>query len=435
MKLDTTYVRSFIPDELYASTEKDVLNAFNSLHDGTIKGSDFLGWLPGNPLSDETLERLLKKAKELQDAVDVLVVIGIGGSYLGAKAAMDALSPYFNDESVEVLFAGHHISAAYLEELSAYLKNKHFAINVISKSGTTTEPALAFRVLKRLLIEKVGPKKAQSLIVATTDPERGALRTLADQEGYETFDVPNDIGGRFSVFSAVGIFPMAVKGIDVTAFLKGASDASKAYQENPAAPVEYATIRQSLYRLGKKLEIFVSYEPKLRFTAEWWKQLFGESEGKDGKGLFVTSAGFSTDLHSLGQMIQEGEKVFFETVVSVKEPLSDMRVPIDQKNLDGLNYLADQRFEWVNEKARIATRIAHVDGDVPNVHIELDKLDSYHYGELLYFFCVVVALSGAASGVNPFDQPGVEAYKVNMFALLGKPGFEKEKAEIEAKNK
>lgn len=435
MKLDSTHVRSFVPDELYTATEKDVLNAFHALHDGTIKGADFLGWLPGNPLTKETLTRLLEKAEELKDSIDVLVVIGIGGSYLGAKAAMDALSPYFNDDSVEVIFAGHHISGAYLEELSTYLKSKHFAINVISKSGTTTEPALAFRILKRLLIEKVGPKKAQSLIVATTDPAHGALRTLADQEGYETFDVPGDIGGRFSVFSAVGIFPMAVKGIDVEAFLNGASDAAKAYQKNPEVPVEYATLRQSLYRLGKKLEIFVTYEPKLRFTAEWWKQLFGESEGKEGKGLFVTSAGFSTDLHSLGQMIQEGEKIFFETVVSVKDPLSALRVPIDGKNLDGLNYLADQPFEWVNKKARIATRIAHVDGNVPNVHIEMDQLDAYHYGELLYFFCVVVAISGAASGVNPFDQPGVEAYKVNMFALLGKPGFEKEKAAIEAKNK
>lgn len=435
MKLNTKDVRPFIQDSLYQKTRKDVLDAVTQLRDGTIQGAEYLGWLPGNPLDDATLNRILDKAESLKDDIEVLVVIGIGGSYLGAKAAIDALSPYFNDESVEVIFAGHHISAAYLEELNAYLKHKDFAINVISKSGTTTEPALAFRVLKRLLIEKVGPKKASSLIVATTDPNQGALRTLADQEGYTTFDVPSDIGGRFSVFSAVGIFPLAVKGIDVTAFLQGSEDAAKDYVKDPTMPVEYATLRQSLYRSGKKLEIFVTYEPKLKFTAEWWKQLFGESEGKEGKGLFVTSAGFSTDLHSLGQMIQEGEKVFFETVVSIQEPLSTMRVPLDENNLDGLNYLSDQRFAWVNEKARIATRLAHVDGQVPNVHIELEKLGAYEYGQLLYFFCYVVAISGAASGVNPFNQPGVEAYKVNMFALLGKPGFEKEKAAIEAKNK
>lgn len=430
MRLNTQYVRSFIPDAVYEKTKSDVLNAHQSLQDGTIKGHDALGWLKGNPLDDSTLDAIIQKAHDLKASIDVLVVIGIGGSYLGAKAAMDALSPYFNDDSVEVLFAGHHVSGSYLEQLLAYLKNKRFAINVISKSGTTTEPALAFRVLSRLLITQVGEKKASELIIATTDPEKGALRVLADQKGYQTFDVPLDIGGRFSVFSAVGIFPMAVKGLDVKAFLNGASEAATAYRKDPFDAVEYATLRQSLYRLGKKLEIFVSYEPKLKFTAEWWKQLFGESEGKEGRGLFVTSAGFSTDLHSLGQMIQDGEKIFFETVISIKDPLSVLKVPIDESNLDGLNYLADESFETINEKARIATRIAHVDGHVPNIHIELDTLDAYQYGALLYFFCYVVAISGAASGVNPFDQPGVEAYKINMFALLGKPGFEKERKNI-----
>ena len=435
MTFDSTHIRSFIPDDVYEATKKDVLKARAQLHEGTIKGSDYLGWLPGNPLSDETVDKIIAKADDLKKEIEVLVVIGIGGSYLGAKAAMDALSPYFNDESVEVIFAGHQISESYLSELIEYLKTKDFAINVISKSGTTTEPALAFRLLKRLLIEHVGPKTAQSLIVATTDPNQGALRALADQEGYETFDVPSDIGGRFSVFSAVGIFPMAVKGIDVKAFLKGAKTAATTYQKDAADAIDYATLRQSLYRTGKKIEILVTYEPKLKFTAEWWKQLFGESEGKDGRGLFVASAGFSTDLHSLGQMIQDGEKVFFETVISVEAPLAETRVPIDQKNLDGLNYLADRPVAWVNEKARIATQIAHVDGNVPNAHIALKELSAEAYGELLYFFCYVVALSGAASGVNPFDQPGVEAYKVNMFALLGKPGFEEAKKKLDAQKK
>lgn len=424
MKLDTTYTKEFIKNDVYEATKKDVLNAYETLMNGTIKGNEYLGWLEGNPLSEETINTILETAQNLQKTIDVLVVIGIGGSYLGTKATLDALKPYFKPTPVEIVFAGHQLSGSYLEGLMELLKDKKFAINVISKSGTTTEPALAFRLLRRLLEDKVGKKKAQSLIFATTDPDKGALRTLSDQEGYQTFEVPSNIGGRFSVFSAVGIFPLAVAGIDVALFLKGAKDAAELYKKDPKEATEYATIRQSLYRSGKKIEFFVHYEPKLAFTAEWWKQLFGESEGKDDKGLFVASAGFSTDLHSLGQMIQEGEKLFFETVVSIKDPLSNIHVPIDEKNLDGLNYLADESLEKINDTARIATRLAHVDGNVPNVSIELEKLDAYHYGYLLYFFCFSVALSGAASGVNPFNQPGVEAYKVNMFALLGKPGFE-----------
>ena len=427
MRVNLDYAKQFIDQKVFDKALEDVKKAHQSLKDKTIQGHEFLGWVPGNPLSEDVVEKIVEVADHIIKEVDVLVVIGIGGSYLGAKAAMDALSPYFDTPDVEVIFAGHHLSGAYLEGLLEYLKHKRFAINVISKSGTTTEPALAFRLLKETLIEKVGLKKAQSLIVATTDPATGALRKLADQEGYQTFEVPSDIGGRFSVFSAVGILPMAVAGIDVKAFLKGASDAAIKYDQNPALAYDYATIRQSLYRSGKKFEIFVHFEPKLHFTAEWLKQLFGESEGKEEQGLYVTSAGFSTDLHSLGQIIQEGEKIFFETVLHVEEPLSEIKVPLDGKNLDGLNYLADQTFEFVNEKAMEATRLAHVDGNVPNIRLSMAKLAPYEYGAFLYFFCLVVALSGAASGVNPFNQPGVEAYKVNMFALLGKPGFEKEK--------
>ena len=427
MRVTLDYAKSFVEEALFQKTLEDVKKAHQSLKDKTIKGADFLGWVPGNPLSSAQVQDIIEVANTLKSQIDVLVVIGIGGSYLGAKAAMDALQPYFNKEGVEVIFAGHHLSGAYLEELLAYLKDKKYAINVISKSGTTTEPALAFRILKDNLIEKVGLKKAGQLIVATTDPKSGALRKLADQEGYHTFEVPEDIGGRFSVFSAVGIFPMAVAGIDVMAFLKGAEEAAKTYAKNPAPVYDYAAMRQTLYRSGKKFEIFVHFEPKLHFTAEWLKQLFGESEGKEEQGLYVTSAGFSTDLHSLGQIIQEGEKIFFETVLHVEKSLSDLRVPLDVKNLDGLNYLADQTLDYVNEKAMEATRLAHVDGNVPNIRIGIPALTAEHYGAFLYFFCLVVALSGAASGVNPFNQPGVEAYKVNMFALLGKPGFEKEK--------
>ncbi len=427
MRVNLDYAKQFIDQKVFDKALEDVKKAHQSLKDKTIQGHEFLGWVPGNPLSEDVVEKIVEVADHIRKEVDVLVVIGIGGSYLGAKAAMDALSPYFDTPNVEVIFAGHHLSGAYLEGLLEYLKHKRFAINVISKSGTTTEPALAFRLLKETLIEKVGLKKAQSLIIATTDPATGALRKLADQEGYQTFEVPSDIGGRFSVFSSVVILPMAVAGIDVKAFLKGASDAAIKYDQNPALAYDYATIRQSLYRSGKKFEIFVHFEPKLHFTAEWLKQLFGESEGKEEQGLYVTSAGFSTDLHSLGQIIQEGEKIFFETVLHVEEPLSEIKVPLDGKNLDGLNYLADQTFEFVNEKAMEATRLAHVDGNVPNIRLSMAKLAPYEYGAFLYFFCLVVALSGAASGVNPFNQPGVEAYKVNMFALLGKPGFEKEK--------
>lgn len=436
MKLQLKDALSFIDQHTYDQTFQDVEHAHEALLNKTIKGHEFLGWVGVDAVDEATLKQLQTTAKRLQASIDVLVVVGIGGSYLGAQAALDALSPYFNHTGVNVIFAGHHMSGAYMSELLAYLDDQRYAINVISKSGTTTEPALAFRLLKQHLEARLG-KEAKDYIIATTDANKGALRTLADEQGYETYVVPDDIGGRYSVFSAVGLLPMAVAGIDIEAFLKGAKAGYEAYKvpgkENPA--MQYAATRQSLYRLGKKIEMFVHYEPKLHFTAEWWKQLYGESEGKDGQGIFVSSAGFSTDLHSLGQMIQEGEKIFFETVLSIETPLSDLTIPKDQANLDGLNYLADETLDSVNEKAQIATRLAHVDGDVPNLVISMPTLDAYYYGQLLYFYCFACAISGAASGVNPFDQPGVEAYKVNMFALLGKPGFEAQTATIKARLK
>ncbi len=436
MKLQLQDALSFIDQHTYEKTFQDVKKAHQALLNKTIKGHEFLGWVGVDAVDEATLKQLQATAKRLQDAIDVLVVVGIGGSYLGAQAALDALSPYFNHTGVNVIFAGHHMSGAYMSELLTYLDDQRYAINVISKSGTTTEPALAFRLLKQHLEARLG-EKAKDYIIATTDAHKGALRTLADEQGYETYVVPDDIGGRYSVFSAVGLLPMAVAGIDIEAFLKGAKAGYEAYkvpgEDNPA--MQYATTRQSLYRLGKKIEMFVHYEPKLHFTAEWWKQLYGESEGKDGQGIFVSSAGFSTDLHSLGQMIQEGEKIFFETVLSIETPLSDLTIPKDEANLDGLNYLAGETLDAVNGKAQIATRLAHVDGDVPNLVISLPTLDAYYYGQLLYFYCFACAISGAASGVNPFDQPGVEAYKVNMFALLGKPGFEEETAKIKARLK
>lgn len=435
MKIDISSVQAFLDPAVVKATQEDVKKAHQALWDGSIKGSDFLGWRDMEAVNEDTLSAIEATAERWKESIDVLVVIGIGGSYLGAQAAMDALKGYFEASPVDIIFAGHHLSGAYLEALLKKLETKRFAINVISKSGTTTEPAVAFRLLKQAL-ENRGVK-TQDYIVATTDANVGALRQLADQEGYETFVVPDDIGGRYSVFSAVGLLPMAMAGIDIRAFLAGAKaqvEALKEYNEaNPA--VVYATTRQALYRQGKKIEIFVHYEPKLHFTAEWWKQLYGESEGKDGQGIFVSSAGFSTDLHSLGQMIQEGEKIFFETVVNIKEPLSGLTIPEDAGNLDGLNYLNGRTVDDVNQQAQLATRIAHVDGNVPNVLVEIPKLDPYHYGGLLYFYCVACALSGAASGVNPFDQPGVEAYKTNMFALLGKPGFEAQTQAIKTRIK
>ena len=410
----------------YDSMEKRVIKAHKDVLDKTGKGNDFLGWLDLPLRMDNDLVRIKKTAKTIQASSEVLLVIGIGGSYLGAKAVMEALGGYFEKSKTEVIFVGHHLSAAYIASLKNYLSNKTFSINVISKSGTTTEPAIAFRVFRKVLEDRVGKAEAAKRIIATTDAEKGALRRLADLEGYETYVIDDNVGGRYSVFSPVGLLPVAAASLDVDALLQGARDAYRDLNDKDINQglYQYVAMRNLLYEQGKKTELFVYYEPSLQYVGEWWKQLFGESEGKDGKGLFVSSAGFTTDLHSLGQYIQDGERHLFETVVSIKEPVNPLTVVSDQNDLDGLNYLAGMKIDEVNKQAMLGTLVAHTDGDVPNIVLELAKLDAYHVGYLLYFYELACAVSGYVLGVNPFDQPGVEAYKKNMFALLEKPGFE-----------
>lgn len=413
------------------------------LHEGTGKGSEYLGWLN---LPSETNEAHLsdieKTAAILRKNCEVVVVIGIGGSYLGAKAVIDALSNSFDwlqteRKSPVIIYAGQNIGEDYLYELQTLLKTKTFGIISISKSGTTTEPALAFRLLKTQLEEQQGKKAAQQLIVAITDKSRGALRTLATQEGYKTFVIEDNIGGRFSVLSPVGLLPIAVAGFDVRELVAGAVRMEtvcadgKPFDENPAA--QYAAVRNALYNSGKKIEILVNFHPKLHYVSEWWKQLYGESEGKEHKGIFPASVDFTTDLHSMGQWIQDGERTIFETVISVQEMNHEVRVPANEANLDGLNFLAGRRVDAVNKMAELGTMLAHVDGGVPNLKIELPKLNEYYLGELLYFFEKACGISGYLLGVNPFDQPGVEAYKSNMFALLEKPGHEEATKAIKAR--
>ncbi len=412
-------------DEIDSSMTK-LEECHTLLEDGTGPGSEFTGWLRLHQRMEPVVGTIKKAAQRLAEQSDVVLIIGIGGSYLGAKAALEALRPYFSKDGPEIVFIGHHLSGEYIADLCRYLEDKSFSINVISKSGTTTEPAVAFRTFKTLLEKRYGEKEAARRIVATTDAHKGALRELAKAKGYETFEVPDDVGGRYSVLSAVGLLPLAIGGIDVDAMLKGAKNASERYQERSwANPVyKYVLARQALYHKGKTIEMFVHYEPKLHFLAEWWKQLFGESEGKDGKGLFVASAGFTTDLHSLGQYIQDGQRCLFETVLNIKNPVSDFEVPFDRDDLDGLNYLSNRKYSEITQKAMEATLLAHEDGGAPNIVIDVERLDAYALGHLFYFYELSCALSGYMLGVNPFDQPGVEAYKKNMFALLGKPGFE-----------
>ncbi len=411
--------------------------AHEMLHDKTGLGSDYVGWvdLPAT-ITEEKLAKIERTADKLSRDADILVVIGIGGSYLGAKATIEALSPHFGSEGMEILYAGHQISGSYLHELMAYLEGKDFAVNVISKSGTTTEPALAFRVLRQELEDRYGKEGAKERIVATTDADKGALRTLADQEGYETYVIADDVGGRYSVLTPVGLVPIACAGIDIRALVAGAVEAQEAYksldlEENLC--YQYAIVRNCLYNRGKTTEILVDYEPQLTYLAEWWKQLFGESEGKDLKGIFPASVHFSTDLHSMGQYIQDGRRDLFETVVHITHFDKDVTIAADDANLDGLNYLAGKTFSEVNRSALEGTLLAHVDGGVPNLLIEIDRLDAHHFGHLLYFFEKACGISGYLLGVNPFDQPGVEAYKKNMFALLGKPGFEDLAKELRAR--
>jgi len=414
------------------------------IHNQTGAGSDFLGWvdLPTN-YDKEEFERIRQAAMRIQADSDVLLVIGIGGSYLGARAAIEALNNHFYNmmnkedrKTPEVIFVGHHISASYMKDLLDYLDGKSFSINVISKSGTTTEPAIAFRIFKKLLIEKVGKQEAVKRIYATTDRKSGALKTLANDEGFETFVVPDDVGGRFSVLTAVGLLPIAVSGVDIKELMQGAADAQIRYNNPDLANNEayqYAVLRNALYAKGYTIEMLINYEPSLTMFGEWWKQLYGESDGKDHKGIFPAAASFSTDLHSMGQYIQDGRRDLFETVIQVAKSRFDLTIEAEASDLDGLNYLAGATVDFVNKKAFQGTVLAHVDGGVPNIIVEVPEMNAYAFGYLVYFFEKACAMSGYILGVNPFDQPGVEDYKKNMFALLGKPGNEELKAELEAR--
>lgn len=441
IKLDLRNVSQFVDTETLNSFAEKAANYREDLLNGTGKGSDFLGWveLPSNT-SEDLITDIESVAAHFRNTVEVVVVIGIGGSYLGAKAVIDALSHSFdmmteeNDNPI-ILYAGQNINEDYLAELKQVLRGVAFGICVISKSGTTTEPAIAFRVLKQLLEEQEGDD-ASKYIVAITDESKGALRTLADQEGYKTFVIPDNVGGRYSVLTPVGLLPIACAGHNINELLKGAKEMQKqlllsSYDENIA--MQYAAVRNALYKSGKKVEILVNYHPKLANVSEWWKQLYGESEGKEGRGIFPASVNFTTDLHSMGQYIQEGERTLFETVISVETSNSALEIPETKDNLDKLNYLAGRRLDTVNKSAELATTLAHVDGGVPNLRIIVPELDAYYLGQLLYFFEFACGLSGYMLEVNPFDQPGVEAYKKNMFALLGKPGFETETAAIKGR--
>ena len=431
-----------LPDLL--AMEKEVGAAHAKLMDGTGAGNDFLGWLnlPTRQASDEIL-RIQSAARRIRNGSDVFVVIGIGGSYLSPRAAIELLQgPNHNmgkgKGDPQIYFAGNGLSTRHWNELCRLLEGKDFSIAIISKSGTTTEPAIAFRVFKKMLEEKYGAEGAKGRIYATTDKARGALKNLANVEGYESFVVPDDVGGRFSVLTAVGLLPIAAAGIDIAAMMKGAADARECCKEgtldtNPA--YKYAALRNILYRKGKNIEILVNYEPALMMTGEWFKQLFAESEGKDNKGIFPTAANFSTDLHSIGQFIQDGTRSLFETVVWVKNPRSELVIEAADEDIDGLNYLAGKSVQFVDSKAYQGTLMAHMDGGTPNIIIEIDEANAYHFGYLVYFFEKACGLSGYLLGVNPFDQPGVEAYKKNMFALLGKPGYEARRAELEERMK
>lgn len=421
---------------------KPEIEAANELlHNGKGKGNDFLGWvnLPSS-ITDAQLSDIQTAAETLRDEADIVIAIGIGGSYLGAKAVLEALSGSFDSLTAprkgvnpRVIFAGQNISEDYTWELMEAVKNYDIATIVISKSGTTTEPAIAFRIIRDQIEKRYGKEGAAKRIVAVTDESKGALRKLADTEGYKTFVIPDNVGGRYSVLTPVGLLPLAVAGVDIRALVAGAAEMEKlttsaSFDENPA--MQYAAARTALYRAGKKIEILASYEPKLQNIGEWWKQLYGESEGKEGKGIFPASVTLTADLHSMGQYIQEGERTLFETVIRIAEPARTFKIEADKENLDGLNFLAGKRIGEVNGMAVLGTMLAHVDGGVPNIAIELPRVDGHTIGALLYMFEKACGISGYALGVNPFDQPGVEAYKKNMFALLGKPGYEKEGEEL-----
>ena len=442
ISLDITKATQFLKPGTIQAYEEKVKAVQEALENGTCPGNDFLGWLHlPSSITPAFLDEVQACANILREKCEVVVVAGIGGSYLGARAVIEALGNSFawlvNDKkNPAILFAGNNIGEDYLAELTDYLKDKKFGVINISKSGTTTETALTFRLLKKQCEAQRGKEEAKDVIVAITDAKKGAARTCADKEGYKSFVIPDNVGGRFSVLTPVGLLPIACAGFDIKALVQGAADMEKAtgkdvaLQENIAA--QYAVVRHALYReMGKKIEIIVNFQPKLHFIGEWWKQLYGESEGKDHLGIYPAACDFTTDLHSMGQWIQEGERSIFETVISVEQPNKKMLFPKDDENLDGLNFLAGKRVDEVNKMAELGTRLAHVDGGVPNIRISLPELNEYYIGQLLYFFEIACGISGNLLGVNPFNQPGVEAYKKNMFALLNKPGYEAESKAIQ----
>lgn len=440
LKFDYTNALDAIDQQDVADFQKQINNHYKAIKDKTGKGNDFLGWvdLPSE-INEELIVKIEELAEEIRVKSKIFVVVGIGGSYLGARAIIEALSNSFsqlnqNDGNPIILYAGQNISEDYTSELLKLLDDHDYSMTVISKSGTTTEPAIAFRLLKNHLENKYGKLDARDRIIAITDKERGALKQLADEEGYQTFIVPDDVGGRYSVLTPVGLLPIAVAGFNIREFIDGAIkmknhvESTSFIADNPVSA--YAATRNALYNEGKTVEITVNYEPKLYYFTEWWKQLYGESEGKEHKGIFPAGVGFTTDLHSMGQYIQDGLRNVFETVISVEKPSSELCVPEDSKNLDGLNYIAGKRLHEVNHMAETGTTLAHVDGEVPNLRIIIPEISENTLGQLVYFYEMACAVSGYILDVNPFDQPGVEAYKKNMFALLGKPGFEKETEEI-----
>ena len=446
IQLDITKAAQFLSEGAVKTYEPKVKAAQEALENGTCPGNDFLGWLHlPSSITPQFLDEVQAVANTLREKCEVIVVAGIGGSYLGARAIIEALGNSFawlvgDKTNPTIVFAGNNIGEDYLFELSEYLKDKRFGVINISKSGTTTETALAFRLLKKQCEEQRGKAEAKDVIVAITDAKRGAARAAADKEGYKTFVIPDNVGGRFSVLTPVGLLPIACAGFDIKALVNGAADMEKAtapsvpFAENIAA--QYAAVRNALYtEKGKKIEIMVNYQPKLHFIAEWWKQLYGESEGKEHKGIFPASCDFTTDLHSMGQWIQEGERSIFETVISVEQPAKKLLFPSDDENLDGLNFLAGKRVDEVNKMAELGTLLAHVDGGVPNIRISVPELNEYYIGQLIYFFEIGCGISGNVLGVNPFNQPGVEAYKKNMFALLDKPGYEAESKAIKERLK
>lgn len=441
IRFDYSYAKDFIRENDLKGLETQVLAAHETTNAKSGLGNDFLGWvdLPFD-YDKEEFERIKKAAEKIRQDTDVLIVIGIGGSYLGARAAIEFLKgPYYNsirDGAPEIYFAGNSISGSYLADVIKLCEGKRVSVNIISKSGTTTEPAVAFRVFRKYLEEKYGEEEAAKRIYCTTDKARGTLKALADEKGYECFVVPDDVGGRFSVLTAVGLLPIAAAGADIDKLMQGAALGAKKFNEPDLYKNDcytYAALRNAFYRKGKTVELLVSYEPRFTMMSEWFKQLFGESEGKDNKGLFPASVTFSTDLHSMGQFIQDGNRIMFETVVTFGESDKDVVIEKEDNDGDGLNFLAGKTMSFVNEKAFEGTVLAHTDGGVPNLVIKIDSPDEENLGELIYFFEKACAISGYMLGVNPFDQPGVESYKKNMFALLGKPGYEAQKAELEAR--